>query len=57
MILLYIFVYNNRKEVYYEMNRKERLINQIFRLLTIIETSANQSIINQIRGLLNALRD
>lgn len=39
------------------MSYKERLINQIFRLLAIIETSANQSIIRQIEGLLNALRD
>ncbi len=39
------------------MSHKERLINQIFRLLAIIETPANQSIIRQIEGLLNALRD
>lgn len=39
------------------MSYKERLINQIFRLLAIIETPANQSIIRQIEGLVNALRD
>lgn len=39
------------------MNYKERLIRQIFRLLSIIETKENQSIIRQIEGLLNALRD
>ena len=39
------------------MNRKERLISQIFRLLSLIETPANHSIIKQIEGLLNALRD
>lgn len=39
------------------MDRKERLINQIFRLLAIIENRDNQSIIRQIEGLLNALRD
>ena len=39
------------------MSYKERLINQIFRLLAIIETPANQSIIRQIEGLLNTLRD
>ena len=37
------------------MNRKERLINQILRLLAIIETPANQSIIKEIENLLNAL--
>ena len=40
-----------------EMSRKERLINQIFRLLALIETPANQSIIRQIEGLLNALKE
>lgn len=39
------------------MTYKERLISQIFRLLSLIETSANQSIIKQIEGLLNALRE
>ncbi len=39
------------------MSYKERLIRQIFRLLSIIETKENQSIIRQIEGLLNALRD
>ena len=39
------------------MNYKERLIFQIFRLLSLIETKENQSIIRQIEGLLNALRD
>ena len=39
------------------MSYKKRLINQIFRLLALIETEANQSIIRQIEGLLNALRE
>lgn len=39
------------------MSYKERLIRQIFRLLSLIETKENQSIIRQIEGLLNALRD
>lgn len=39
------------------MTKKERLISQIFRLLSLIETPANQSTIRQIEGLLNALRD
>lgn len=39
------------------MSYKERLISQIFRLLSLIETPTNQSIIRQIEGLLNALRD
>ena len=39
------------------MSYKERLISQIFRLLGLIETRANQSIIKEIKGLLNALRD
>nr|DAG63297.1 MAG TPA: hypothetical protein [Caudoviricetes sp.] len=39
------------------MSYKERLISQIFRLLALVETPANQSIIKQIEGLLNALRD
>lgn len=39
------------------MSYKERLISQILRLLALVETPANQSIIKQIEGLLNALRD
>lgn len=42
------------------MNEKERLIAQIFRLLALIESSGNQfqtGLVQQIRGLLNALRD
>lgn len=39
------------------MSYKERLISQIFRLLALVETPANQSIIKQIEGLLNSLRD
>ena len=39
------------------MNYKKRLINQIFRLLALIETPANQSIVRQIEGLLNALKE
>ena len=38
------------------MDRKERLIAVIFKLLEVIETKRNQSIISQIRGLLNELR-
>ncbi len=56
MILLYIFVLT-RKEVQNVMNQKERLVNQILRLLAIIETEANQSIIRQIEGLLKNLKD
>lgn len=48
---------NKERRCKNEMSHKERLINQIFRLLAIIETPANQSIIRQIEGLLNALRD
>lgn len=40
-----------------EMNRNKRLVNQIFRLLALVETPANQSIIRQIEGLLNALKE
>ena len=40
-----------------EMSYKERLISQIFRLLSLIETEANQSIIRQIEGLLNTLKE
>lgn len=36
---------------------KERLIKQIFRLLMLIETESNQSIIRQIEGLLNGLKE
>ena len=39
------------------MTEKERLIRIIFRLLSIIETESNQSIIRQIEGLLNELRN
>ena len=39
------------------MNHKERLIAQIFRLLTFLETPDNQSVIKRIEGLLNALTD
>ncbi len=39
------------------MDRKERLIAVIFKLLEVIETKRNQSIISQIRGLLNELRE
>lgn len=40
-----------------EMSYKNGLINQIFQLLILIETPKNQSIIRQIEGLLNALKD
>lgn len=39
------------------MSYKKRLINRIFALLSLIENSENQSIIKEIEGLLNALRD
>ena len=39
------------------MDRKERLIAVIFKLLEIIETRRNQTVISQIRGLLNELRN
>ena len=39
------------------MSYKNGLINQIFQLLQLIETPANQSIIRQIEGLLNALKN
>lgn len=39
------------------MTRKREVIGQIFRLLAIIETEANHSIISRIRGLLNELSD
>lgn len=39
------------------MNEKERLIGVIFRLLTLIENRSNQSIISQIKGLLNEIRN
>lgn len=58
MKLLYTFTVSKKeRRCRNEMSHKERLINQIFRLLAIIETEANQSIIRQIEGLLNALRD
>ncbi len=41
----------------YEMSYKNGLIDKIFQLLLLIETPANQSIIREIEGLLNALRD
>ncbi len=39
------------------MSYKNGLINRIFNLLLLIETPENQSIIRQIEGLLNALKD
>ncbi|GEM_PF-2012646 len=39
------------------MSYKERLISQIFRLLELIETPTNQSIIRRIEGLVNVLKD
>jgi len=39
------------------MSYKERLISQIFRLLSLIETPTNQSIVRQIEGLLKALKE
>ena len=39
------------------MSYKNGLINRIFNLLLLIETTENQSIIRQIEGLLNALKD
>lgn len=39
----------------YEMSYKNGLIFRIFRLLALIETEKNQSIIRQIEGLLNEL--
>lgn len=39
------------------MSHKERLVNQIFRLLALIETRDNQSVVRQIEGLVNALKD
>ena len=39
------------------MTRKNQVISQIFRLLELIETPANHSIVAQIRGLLNELRN
>ena len=49
--------YKQKRRCVNEMSYKERLIRQIFRLLSLIETKENQSIIRQIEGLLNALRD
>lgn len=40
-----------------EMTEKERLVALIFRLLNLIENKRNQSIVEQIRGLLRNLRD
>nr|DAY52214.1 MAG TPA: hypothetical protein [Caudoviricetes sp.] len=39
------------------MTEKERLVALIFRLLNLIENKRNQSIVEQIRGLLRNLRD
>ena len=39
------------------MTEKERLVALIFRLLNLIENERNQSIVEQIRGLLRNLRD
>ncbi len=39
------------------MNEKERLINKIIRLLSTIETLANQSVIREVEGLLDELRN
>ncbi len=39
------------------MREKERLIRIIFRLLALIENKSNQSIISQIKGLLNEIRN
>lgn len=39
------------------MTEKRRLISRILTLLAYIETPANQSIIQQIRGLLYKLED
>ena len=39
------------------MSYKNGLINRIFNLLLLIETTENQSIIRQLEGLLNALKD
>lgn len=39
------------------MSRKNGLILRILSLLALIETEENQTVIEQIRGLLNALRD
>ncbi len=39
------------------MSEKERLIRIIFRLLTLIENKSNQSVISQIKGLLNEIRN
>lgn len=57
MNLLYIFVVQSERRCRNEMNYKKRLISQIFRLLSLIETPTNQSIIRQIEGLLNALKE
>lgn len=39
------------------MTEKERLVALIFRLLDLLENKRNQSIVEQIRGLLRNLRD
>ena len=54
---MYLCGVNKERRCTNEMSYKERLINQILRLLALIETPDNQSIIRQIEGLLEALRD
>lgn len=56
-IIMYLCSVNKERRCTNEMSYKERLINQILRLLALIETPDNQSIIRQIEGLLEALRD
>lgn len=56
-IIMYLCSVNKERRCTNEMSYKERLINQILRLLSLIETPDNQSIIRQIEGLLEALRD
>lgn len=36
---------------------KKRLISRIFNLLDLIENKRNQSVVNEIRGLLHNLKD
>lgn len=54
---MYVCIEIKKGGVTNEMSRKERLISQIFRLLALIETPTNQSVIRQIEGLLDALRE
>lgn len=56
-IIIYLCSVNKERRCTNEMSYKERLINQILRLLALIEAPDNQSIIRQIEGLLEALRD